>query len=578
MEARDGRGREAGLKTWAELGIIVPSGATGEFDTICPECGGTKRSKRENQRDKDLSGNLLTGTYCCHHCEFKGSLGINTIPVSHRTKVYTRPRDLPKPTPTATTRMMQFFASRKISAPVVERNRITAIDQGKGEWIAFPYYRDGEHINTTYRGLPDKKFRQEKDAERIFWGLDDITPETTEVIICEGQIDKLSFEMAAYRTCLSVPDGAPPAGTKDYTSKLTYLESATPLFERMTRVYLACDADANGRALNEELGRRIGREKCRVVRWPDGCKDANDTLVQHGPEAIRHAIHRAAPFPVEGITYGDELLDRVKALRDGGIDPGLRLGLPLLDTCYRVRPGLITVLTGHSFHGKSMWLDHIMIRLATLHDWRFAIFSPENQPLELHYAHLLEAYLRKPFERQYSGSMADEDIDASAQFMHDHFVFLQADTSDLDSVLERARIVNFQHGINGLVIDPWNEVNHGMYENLTETQYVSRGLARIRQFGRDHSLHIWVCAHPKGMPRDKDGVEVVPTIGDIAGSVHFRNKADYGVSIWRSLDPEKQKEPSQCHIQKVRFRETGHLGTVLFEYDWPTRTMKEARP
>jgi twinkle protein len=51
--------------------------------------------------------------------------------------------------------------------------------------------------------------------------------------------------------------------------------------------------------------------------------------------------------------------------------------------------GQFTVVTGWPGSGKSEWLDALLVNL-TKSGWKFAIFSPENQPTELHIAKLLE--------------------------------------------------------------------------------------------------------------------------------------------------------------------------------------------
>lgn len=47
-----------------------------------------------------------------------------------------------------------------------------------------------------------------EDAEKIFYGIDDIAG-AEDVIIVEGELDKLAFEVAGVRNVISVPDGAP---------------------------------------------------------------------------------------------------------------------------------------------------------------------------------------------------------------------------------------------------------------------------------------------------------------------------------------------------------------------------------
>ena len=47
-------------------------------------------------------------------------------------------------------------------------------------------------------------------------------------------------------------------------------------FEDKRVIYIAGDADPKGEELKQELLRRLGRERCRVVSYGEGCKDANE--------------------------------------------------------------------------------------------------------------------------------------------------------------------------------------------------------------------------------------------------------------------------------------------------------------
>ena len=59
-----------------------------------------------------------------------------------------------------------------------------------------------------------------------------------------------------------------------------------------------------GLALAEELARRLGKERCYRVSWPDGCKDANDVLQNLGEATLRGSIDNAEGFPLRGLAGG----------------------------------------------------------------------------------------------------------------------------------------------------------------------------------------------------------------------------------------------------------------------------------
>lgn len=66
---------------------------------------------------------------------------------------------------------------------------------------AFPFRRSGEIVNVKYRSL-SKRFRQEKQAEKILYGLDDVV-NSPEIIIVEGEMDKLALDQAGFRHVVS---------------------------------------------------------------------------------------------------------------------------------------------------------------------------------------------------------------------------------------------------------------------------------------------------------------------------------------------------------------------------------------
>jgi len=61
---------------FAALDIAVPSDASGEVRTTCPQCSPSRRKSR----DRCLAVNVNTGRFVCHHCGWKGSVeGQQTI-------------------------------------------------------------------------------------------------------------------------------------------------------------------------------------------------------------------------------------------------------------------------------------------------------------------------------------------------------------------------------------------------------------------------------------------------------------------------------------------------------------------
>lgn len=565
-------------QTWSDLGIDAPIGGHGEYRTYCPKCTGQR--KPQNQRKRDLACNLDDSTFFCHHCGWSGAVehakkDWRDVAPS-RKQVYEAPRPLPQVTiPTLWENAVKWFTERAIPEAVLLEKGVTAssefcpVCEGEVGNILFPYYVDGKHINTKHR-CGKKHFRMEKGAQRVLYNLDACSGSDT-IVIVEGEIDALSCHIAGYPATVSVPDGAPAPDAKTYNSKFTFLEAAEAVFQRVKTVIIATDADAPGQKLMEELARRIGPEKCKRVLWPDGIKDANECLQSAGAEYLKSCLDEAEPFPVEGIYTGRSLISDLEQLYLNGSDPGVDFGHLELDAHYRVKTGLMSIVTGIPSHGKSSVLDQLLMWLAERHGWTFGVFSPEQQPLVTHQQHLIEIHTGKPFTNGSRPRMTIDEMREANSWVADRFAFLLPEEPSVDTILDLARIQVFRNGVRGIVVDPWNEIEHSRPRHQSETEYISDALSKFRRFARNHNVHLWLVAHPTKMRRVDEGEEPVPGLWDIAGSAHFRNKADVGITVWRDL--AKNDNTVEIHITKMRFGDQGKLGKVRFGYDRPSKRL-----
>lgn len=553
------------MKTFEDFNIVVPKGQVGQYRTTCPQCSHTRKKKEI----RCLSVNVDEGLWNCQHCGWSGALNVDFVPPTEARK---------NPAPAVPIVQQEkvpywgfrFFTNRGISLKTLEDNHIFGATEympdleEEAEVIGFPYRKDGEIVNVKYRG-ENKTFKMVKGAKRILYGYNHI--KTDRCVIVEGEMDKLALWEAGVWSAVSVPDGAPAPNTKNYSSKFSYLDD--PKLDTVEEWIIAVDSDEPGKRLEEELARRLGKEKCKRVVWPADCKDANDVLMKHGKDALVACIDAAVPFPVKGTFDATDLQEDVRSLYKEGLSKGVSTGWECLDPFLKIRPGLLTVLTGIPNSGKSNWLDDLMINLAEREGWRFAIFSPENQPIADHCARMIEKRVKKPFNNTYDIRMSDYELEMGNRWVSHYFTWILPDDDaqwTLDNILETARVLVKTKGINGLVIDPWNELEHLRPVHMSETEYISLCLKRMRQFARQNDVHVWIVAHPAKLYKDKEtGETPVPDLYSISGSAHWRNKADIGLVIWRDLtDPNNRIV--EVHVQKMRFRQDGKLGTAKLAY------------
>lgn len=268
------------------------------------------------------------------------------------------------------------------------------------------------------------------------------------------------------------------------------------------------------------------------------------------------------------------LLAELHDFHEKGLPRGVSTGWKSLDPYYTVRTGEWSLVTGIPGHGKSEWLDDLMIHLATKHGFIFRIFSPENQPHALHAAKLIEKYTGKPFDRGPTERLTFDEVTKATEWLNNHFRFVKPENDDftLQSILEECgdERVSVKKGV---VIDPWNELDHRRPSNFSETEYISSSLSTMRQWARDWDTHVWLVAHPTKLQKDAKGNYPVPTPYDVSGSAHWRNKADNCIAIWRDVMGESSDV--EIHIQKVRFKTVGKPGKAVLRYNRVTGQYSE---
>ncbi|KAH6554627.1 hypothetical protein KP509_1Z319500 [Ceratopteris richardii] len=301
--------------------------------------------------------------------------------------------------------ILSYFESRKISRKTLARNQVKEMHHKvHGVVVVFPYFMCGETVNFKFRTLR-KMFWQLKHSLKVFYGLDDIIS-ASEIIIVEGEIDKLAMEEAGFLNCVSVPDGAPGKISAEYSPceiedrMFSYIWNCKEYFKKASRIIIATDGDHPGQILAEELGHRLGRERCYRVQWPkqpDGTKvykDANEVLVELGAEALRSVVQTAKLYPVHGLLTFNYFLNELDLCIRQHI--GVSTGWACLDDFYKVVPGELTLVTGAPDSGKGEWIDALAVNLVESEGWAFAMCFVGNKVQE-HARKLLEKHRKKPF-------------------------------------------------------------------------------------------------------------------------------------------------------------------------------------
>lgn len=425
------------------------------------------------------------------------------------------------------------------------------------EEIEIPYFRGELEVNCKTRTISgEKKFRQVKGGTKCFYNESAITDwqkSNDAILITEGEMDCIVALQCGY-LAISVPDGAPSQEVGEDSIKYGYLDG----FPKLGTVIICSDGDQAGANLLHDLSTRLGKGRCKWIKYPKGCKDLNEVFLAYGERGVSETIKRAEWLKVDGVFKMGEL-------------PPLpeQLGQKCSFLPITIRKGDFSVITGIPSHGKSTLTNAIAHDMA-IQGWRVGFASFEQRP-QTHHRHNLRSLIlgMKP-------SQAHPDELAHADgWIDERYSFIVPDVdSDDDAslgwLLEKMAAAYTRHEVDMFVIDPWNEMDHD-FDNrqMTETKYVGFAIRQLKKFAYRYQVHVMVIAHPTKLKPEKKGKIGCPNLYDIEGSAHWYNKPDLGGVV------HLQDGDTMFWCQKSRYHEyIGKPGKYFLSFDDETKKFK----
>jgi twinkle protein len=562
-----------------DLGIKLTR-RTGSEKTKCPQCS----DGRKNKHDKPLSVNITTGEYNCHNCGFKGN--VRSHDRKKEQKEYQRPPQDVIENIQLKGEIVKWFGERAISNETLNKFMIF----GKKEWmpqtqkeescIGFPYMRDGGLVNIKFRDAR-KNFKMVKDAELIFYNLPSIGDKKF-CIITEGEIDCMSAYEAGFGVdkvveeesgellndefskygIVSVPNGASRG-----SQRLEYLDNCSDWFVGLHEIIIATDGDEAGEMLKEELIRRLGVERCKIISYPyeevvptkEGkkrrCKDLNEVLMYLGKDVVINIIRNAESIPVDGIYYLEDIFPSMLENFKKGVQLAPTTRFAEMDNYFRWKKGDINLFVGYGNHGKTFFALQMMLTKSIWDGWKWAIFSPENYPANDFYDDLVEMYAGKWLDK-----MSEQEYTDACHFISEHIFYVYPDDGhDISSINEKFRHLVLKKGVDGVMIDPFNQLDHNYSKFQREDMYLSDILKDIKRFALLNKVCYNIISHPKN-PDQKNQDRSLPVVDmyDIAGGAMWGNKVDQIISYYRPNFHVNKNDPNvQVYIQKLKRKRTG---------------------
>lgn len=562
----------------SDLGIKLTR-SSGHLKTKCPKCS----DGRKNKTDMPLSVNINEGEYNCHNCGWKGN--VRAFERKRETKKYEKPDQSMLKAIEVKEKTEQWFKKRGISKEtlakfmIFNREEWMPQTQKKENCICFPYFRDGEMVNIKFRDAK-KNFKLVKDAELIFYNLGSIGDKKS-VIIVEGEIDCLSLYESGYgaeriinevtgeltnptfseTVPISVPNGASKG-----SQRLDYLDSCADWFAGMSEIIIATDNDEAGKQLKDELIRRLGVERCKTINYPieevvpiennlkRRCKDLNEVLMYLGKDVVKNVITNAESIPVDGVYYLEDIFDSMLDNFRKGVVLAPSTHFREMDDYFRWKKGDITLCTGYGNHGKSFFMIQMMLIKSIYSGWKWAIFSPENYPANDFYDDMIEMYVGK-----WLNNMSEQEYIDACLFIDQHFFYVYPENEhEIGSIHEKFRHLILKKGVDGVMVDPFNQLDSNQKAYQREDQYLSEILKDVKRFALLNNVVYVIIAHPKNPNHQPNQPLPIVDMYDIAGGAMWGNKSDQILSYYRpNFHINKNSPEVTIYVQKLKRKRTG---------------------
>jgi twinkle protein len=411
-----------------------------------------------------------------------------------------------------------------------------------------PYFKDGQLVAQHLR-TADKKFPWLGDSQGVeLFGqnLWKAQGDNSRLIITEGELDCMSVSQVLNNRwpVVSLPSGA---GSADRA-----LRDNIEFIESFNDVVIAFDNDDAGREATDMALQIISAGKLRVVKFPEGIKDANDMVKSGKAGQLVGLIFQAAPYRPDGILNGTELWDVVST----PITDGIGLPYPMMSSMLRgLRKG-IYFLTAGSGVGKSTLVHEMAYHLLMEHKEKIGVVALEDstQKTALRYPSL---YLNKRLDlesvpEEKLREAFDATINNDKFYMYDHFGSLES-----DNLMSKIRFMIKGMGIKYIILDHVSIVISGM-DVPDERKAIDKLMTDLRSLAEETDACFLVIGHINRSGNNaNEGGQI--TLRDLRGSSALEGLSDAVIALERDQQAEgNEGDISQIRILKNRI--TGDLG------------------
>jgi twinkle protein len=446
----------------------------------------------------------------------------------------------------------------------------------KAHGTAFMVYQyideEGKIRNRKYRSIDKTKMWTEKDADRIYYGLQFVDFKEKGLFIVEGEDDCHALIQVGITNVVSVPYGA-----GNYTPQMDAINS------KFEYLFLLFDCDEKGQEGARKFAEKAGLSKCMNCILP--YKDARECVL-NGIEffGFQKIVTEAKPFRCEEIIKASEFSeDVVKDI----LNPDIALGQPIRSKKFNeilggIRREELTIITGHTGSGKSNF-SYNLSRWCSERGIRVAVFSFENS---------IKTVIRSMVEIQSGKDIYTWNDEEGKYYRNDDvtdawirneirkldnnpiWFYNQPETSkgyiDLDTLLSLMDYAVKYYDVWFFVLDHLHYFLK-LSESKNPTQKMDESLRELKRWTAAKNTHIALICHPSKTQDSRDGSMVELGLNSGKGTSSISQESDNFIVVSRGSGERE----GEALVKILKNRKRGKTGEITYTVEGNCKSLSE---
>jgi len=277
-------------------------------------------------------------------------------------------------------------------------------------------------------------------------------------------------------------------------------------------------------------------------------------------------------LPLTDVIYLDNVRESMLLSFKTGQSRGETTHFKQIDEHFRWKRGELTLMHGIMNQGKSTMIMQLCLMKAVFDGYKYAFFSPEQDPPDDFYDDLVHMYLGGNTQIHFGNQVSEAEYIKGMDFIKDHFFYIYPENESPTPDYINARFVDVikKHNVDGCVIDPYNQLDNDIRKSGgREDLYLSAFLSGQKRLAQQFQIYMIIITHPKGnLTKKSTGDYEKPNVYDLSGGAMWSNKCDNVLCTYRPYyTSDKANRSIEFTSQKIKKQKLcGIPGDVMMTF------------